>query len=62
MNEKHEIDGNVKYSFCEKLFHKEKEFRQHCHITNYHQIVSTQPAEPKSPEKPQNILEISMDT
>ena len=36
MDEKHvnEIDGNIKRSYCEKLFCTERGLQQHCRITN----------------------------
>ena len=61
MNEKNvnEIDGNVKCSCCEKMFRMETGLREHCRITNCQMNLNTEPAEPKPPDKPENIIEIS---
>ena len=61
MDEKHsnEIDGNVKRSFCKKLFRMERGLRRHCRITNYQTNLNTQPTDSKPPDKPENIKETS---
>ena len=61
MDEKHvkEIDGKVKFSCCEKLFRTERGLRQHCRITNCETNLNTEPVEPKSANKPENIIEMS---
>ena len=61
MDEKHanEIDGNVQRSCCKKLFRTERGLRQHCRITNCRENLKTQPADPKPPDKSEDIIETS---
>ena len=61
MDEKHsnEIDGNVKRSGWGNLFRTERGLQQHCRITNCQMNLNMQPAEPKPPDKPENIIESS---
>ena len=60
MNEKHanEIDGNVKCSCYKKLFRTERGLQQHCRITNCQGNLNTQPADPKSLSKPEDIMDV----
>ena len=61
MHEKHanKIDGNVKYSYCKKLFRTERGLRQHCRITNCRRNLDMQLADPRPPDKPEDIIETS---
>ena len=61
MDDQHanEIDGKVRCSCCEKLFRTERGLRQHCRITNCQTNLNAQPAKPKPPDKPDNIIETS---
>ena len=45
----------------EKLFRKGRRLRQHCQITNCQTNSNKEPAEPKPPNKPENIIEIFTD-
>ena len=45
----------MKTSNCEKLFRKERGLQQNCRITNCQTNLNTQSADPKPPEKPENI-------
>ena len=61
MDEKHanEIDGNVQCSCCKNLFRTERGLRQHYRITNCRGNLNTQPADPKPPDKSEDIIETS---
>ena len=61
MDEKHanEIDGNVKCSCCKNLFRTERGLRQHYRITNCRGNLNTQRADPKPPDKSEDIIETS---
>lgn len=57
IDEKHanEIGENVKCPYCEELLCKERGLQQNCGITNFQTNLNTQSADPKPPEKPENI-------
>ena len=61
MDEKHanEIDGNVKCSYCKKTVSHRKSIANNCRIKNCRGNLDTQPADPKTPDKPEDIIETS---